>query len=209
MTGKRNWLYPMLVLTGGFLGGMVATQLAPRVAIAARHPHSVSAEQFVLVNEKGAQRGLMQVTGRGAADLQLMDANGHNRAEFRVAADGAAGLSFFDQNGVRRVVVGGASRGSNGIAVYGSDGRRQLATLAVSANDEARLTLYDPASGRARAGLGVTADGQPALVLFDQNGKDRVEVHVGPKGRPGIALADENGKTIAGLPAEAAPAQAQ
>jgi hypothetical protein len=209
MTSKRNWLYPALALAGGFLGGMVATQLAPGVAIAARHVRSVSAEQFVLVNEKGAQRGVMQVTKRGAADLQLMDANGRDRAEFRVTADGAAGVNFYDQNGARRVVVGGASPGPSGIAVYGSDGRRQVATLAVSANDEARLTLYDPTSGRARAGLGVTADGQPALVMFDQNGKDRVEIHVGPKGHPGIALADENGKSIAGLPEQAAPAQAQ
>jgi hypothetical protein len=200
MINPRNWLYPTLALAGGFLGGAVATQLVPGIAIAARHAHSVSAEQFVLVNEKGAQRGVMQVTKRGAADLSLMDAGGRERAEFRVTADGAAGVSFYDQNGARRVVVGEASGGSNGIAIYGSDGRRQLATLAVAVNDEARLTLYDPTSGRGRAGLGVAADGQPALVLFDQNGKDRVEIHVGPKGRPGIALADESGKSIAGLP---------
>jgi len=209
MTSRRNWLYAILALTGGFIGGIVATQVAPGIAIAARHPRSISAERFVLVDEKGTQRGVMQVTSRGAADIQLTDASGRYRAQFRVTADGAAGVSFLDQNGARRVAVGEIPQGPNGIAIYSSNGRRQLATLAVSAKDEANLTLYDPASGRARAGLGVSTDGQPALVLFDQNGKDRVEVHVGAKGRPGIALADENGKTVAGLPVEAAPAPAQ
>jgi hypothetical protein len=209
MTGKRYWLYPTLILTGGFLGGMVATQLAPRVAIAARHPHSVSAEQFVLVDDHDAQRGVMQVTRRETAVLQLMDASGRDRAEFSVAADGVAGASFYDQNGAQRVVVGQGMHSPSGISVYSSNGRRQLATLAVTGDNETHLTLYDPATGRARAGLGVTADGQPALVLFDPNGKDRLEVFVGPKGRPGIALADENGKTIAGLPVEATSSQAK
>jgi hypothetical protein len=70
------------------------------------------------------------------------------------------------------------------------------------------LTLYDPNTGRARVGLGVAANGSPALVLFDQKGNDRAELNINSKGKPGLALADENGKTIAGLPAEIT-AQAQ
>ena len=47
----------------------------------------------------------------------------------------------------------------------------------------------------------------PALVLFDQNGKDRAELQVTPSGKPGWAMADENGKSmIAGFPMEQ-PAQ--
>ena len=46
-------------------------------------------------------------------------------------------------------------------------------------------------------GLGLSADGTPALVLFDQNGKDRAELHLNNSGKPGLALADENGKSIA------------
>jgi hypothetical protein len=48
----------------------------------------------------------------------------------------------------------------------------------------------------------VAANGSPALVLFDQSGKDRAELNINSKGKPGLALADENGKTMAGLPAE-------
>jgi hypothetical protein len=81
------------------------------------------------------------------------------------------------------------------------------AGLTVGSNNEASLTLYDPNTGRARAGLGVSSSGQPALVLFDEQGHDRAEFHVGPSGKPGLALADETGKTIAGLPQRAAATQ--
>ena len=64
------------------------------------------------------------------------------------------------------------------------------------------LTLYDPNTGRARVGIGVAANGSPAVVLFDQKGNDRAELNINSKGKAGLALADENGKTIAGLPAE-------
>jgi hypothetical protein len=64
------------------------------------------------------------------------------------------------------------------------------------------VTLYDPSTGRARVGLGVSASGEPALVLFDQGGRDRAEMHVTVNGKPGLALADENGKSIAGLPVQ-------
>ena len=46
----------------------------------------------------------------------------------------------------------------------------------------------------------MASNGQPALALFDQNGKDRAELHLKADGSPGLALADDNGKTIAGLP---------
>ena len=64
------------------------------------------------------------------------------------------------------------------------------------------MTLYDPNTGVARVGLGVAANGEPALALFDQHGRDRAELHVNAQGKPGLALADEAGKTVAGLPME-------
>jgi hypothetical protein len=129
----------------------------------------------------------------------MMDEHGRDRAEMRVTEDGSAALVFYDQSGTHRVVVGETPGGRNGVAIY-SGGGRQIALLSVADNNESSLTLYDPTTGKARAGLGVAEDGQPALVLFDQNGKDRAELHVGKRGKPGLALADENGKSIAGLP---------
>lgn len=74
-------------------------------------------------------------------------------------------------------------------------------------DNQASLTLFDPNTGMARAGLGAASSGSPALVLFDEAGRDRVELHVKPDGKLGVALADENGKSIAGLPERAALAQ--
>jgi hypothetical protein len=52
--------------------------------------------------------------------------------------------------------------------------------------------------------LGLSADGVPALVLFDQNGKDRAELHLNASGKPGLALVDENGKSIYAPPTQGA-----
>jgi hypothetical protein len=123
-----------------------------------------------------------------------------------VAKDGAAAIGFYDRGGLRRVLVGEAVDGKNGIAIYGTNGR-QVASLATNEDNSASLTLYDPTTGRARAGLGDSSSGLPALAMFDQNGKDRVEIHVKPNGAPGLALADETGKSIAGLPQKNASTQ--
>jgi hypothetical protein len=203
MKNRRTWLYGMLVLTGGFIGGALATEMVPAVAIAAKQARTIKAQQFVLVDKDGAERGAMEVTADGTADLGLMDATGRNRGEFQVTKQGTAAVALYDQHGAQRVVVGEPVAGRRGVAIYGSNGR-QLALLSVTDNNESNLTLYDPSTGRARVGLGVTPEGEPGLALFDKNGKDRLELHIGRKGTPGIALADEGGKTIAGLPEESA-----
>ena len=213
MIRKRNWPYLTLALVSGFLGGVVAIELAPTVATAAhrsnRH-HVVRANKFELTGADGAKRAILEVTPRDVADLAMFDGNGHDRAEFRVAKDGAASVGFYDDNGARRVMVGESPTGRNGIALYGTNGRQMLAGFTVSPDNQASLTLYDPKTGRARIGLGVASNGSPAMVLFDQNGKDRVEVHVTTEGKPGLALADKDGKTIAALPQQPfTPAESQ
>ena len=210
MFNRRNWLYPLAVAVGGFAGGLVAGQFTPGNALAARHhnPRVVTAEEFNLVDGNGNKRAMLHVTPRGIANLMMLDGEGKDRAEFRVARDGSSLLAFYDTGGTRRVVVGQSSSGPNGIAIYDNEGR-QLATLSVSRTEQGSLTLYDSNTGLARAGLGVASGGEPALVLFDKQGHDRLEVHIGANGNPGIALADVNGKSIAGLPVHEAPASAQ
>jgi hypothetical protein len=115
-------------------------------------------------------------------------------------------VGFYDENGSPRVLISEAHQDRNGIASDGSNGV-QLASLTVAPDDHASLTLYDPKTGRARAGLGVGANGSPALALFGQSGRDRAELHVTANGTPGLALANEGGKTTAGLPAELLPQQ--
>jgi hypothetical protein len=210
MLNRRTWFYAVIVAAGGFAGGVLAVQLTPRDALAARHHNArvLTAEEFDLVDSGGHKRAMLHVTPRGMANLVMLDGDGNDRAEFRVARDGSSLIGFYDGKGTRRVVVGQSASGPNGIAIYDDEGR-QLATLSVSRSEQASLTLYDPNTGLARAGLGVASGGEPALVLFDKQGRDRAEVHVAADGKPGIALADEKGKSIAGLPLREASAQAQ
>jgi hypothetical protein len=175
----------------------------PSNAFAVRRMHrawTVEAEEFVLVGPNRERRGVIQVSDQGTAALYLNDANGKERTELKVAADGLASLGFYDANGNQRVVVGkGASPQSQaGIGIFSADGN-QVASLSSTDSGEVNMTLYDNKTGLARVGLGLAADGTPALVLFDASGKDRAELHVTSSG-PGLALADEKGKSIAGLP---------
>ena len=195
---KRGWFYAVLTVTGGFIGGAIATELVAVVATAARQPRKVEAEQFVMVDGDGTQRATLQVTASGIAALAMYDGQGHDRAELRVAKDGRASVAFFDQNGSRRIMMG-EDPSRAGIAINSTNGK-QLVNLSAAADNEASLTLYDPDTGRARAGLGLSKSGAPALVLFDENGRDRAELHVRKSGSPGLAFADESGRTIAGIP---------
>jgi hypothetical protein len=204
MKNGKPWLTVMVALIGGLVGGGVASMLGANNAFAKRHPQrarTVEAEKFVLLGRNGDQRGIIQVSDKGTAAFYLNDESGKERAEFKVAADGRASLGFYDGDGLKRVVVGeGGSSGSQaGVGIFSADGN-QVAGLTASPSGEVNLTLYGGKTGLARAGLGLSADGNPALALFDQSGKDRAELHLDKSGNPGLALADENGKTIAGLP---------
>ena len=201
---KRALLYAALTMGGGFLGGVVATQLTPVIANAARATQTVRAEQFLLVDKEGAKRASLQVNSSGAANLVMYDAAGHDRADLRVTKEGVGTIGFREDSGAPKVLIGAAPNGRDGVTLYGHN-NKLLAGLTGGANDEASLTLYDPGTGRARAGLGVAANGLPALALFDGNGKDRAELHVNPNGKAGLALADENGKSIAGMPEKEQP----
>jgi len=211
MKEGKPWSVVAVALLGGLIGGAFATMLGAGNAFAVRHgshARTVEAERFVLLGRNGDERGVIRVNDKGTAAFYLNDESGNEKAEFRVAADGRASLGFYDSNGRRRVVVGEGSTPDSeaGFGIFSTDGN-EVAALSSSANGEVNLTLYDSKSGLARAGLGLSAEGVPALVLFDQNGKDRAELHVTTKGKAGLALADENGKSIAGLPMESSPAE--
>jgi hypothetical protein len=204
MKDGKPRLVVAVALAGGLIGGALASMLGAGNALALRHgghAKTVEAEKFVLLGRNGDQRGVIRVSDKGAAAFYLNDEGGKEKAELRVAADGRASLAFYDTNGARRVVIGeGSTLGSEaGIGIFSTDGN-QVAELSSAANGEVSLTLYDRKSGLARAGLGLSADGVPALVLFDQNGKDRAELHLNAAGKPGLALADESGKSVSGLP---------
>lgn len=210
MHNGRPWLTAVLALVGGMIGAGTM-MFGASSAFALRQPRgirTVEADEFVLLGPNRTRRGVIQVSDKGTAALYLNDQNGKERTELRVASDGIASLAFYDAAGNQRVVVGdgAASQSQAGIGIFSADGT-QVASLSSDASGEVNMTLYDSKTGLARAGLGLAADGTPALVLFDQNGKDRAELHVSPAGKPGLAMVDENGKSmIPGFPMEQ-PAQ--
>jgi hypothetical protein len=207
MKNLRHWLYGILALTGGILGGAIASRIVPAEGLAlasTHHMHNmkeVRAQKFVLVDNDGAERGMIHMTPRGFADIELYDASGRDRAEFRVGSEGTASLTFYDADGSKRVQLASVPEGRDGLALFASGGR-QLASFSVANDNQSSVTLYDPNTGMARVGLGVAATGEPALALYDAQGHDRAELHVSGSGKPGLALADESGKTTAGLPME-------
>jgi hypothetical protein len=207
MKDGKPWLVVAVALAGGLIGGALASMFGAGNAFALRHgghAKTVEAEKFVLLGRNGDERGVIRVSDKGTAAFYLNDEGGKERAELKVAADGRASMGFYDANGAKRIVVGqGPTPDSQaGLGIFSKDGD-QLASFSSLANGEINLTLYDHKSGLARAGLGLSADGVPALVLFDQNGKDRAELHLSASGKPGLALADENGKPVYGPPSQA------
>ena len=195
MMKPETRLYALLTLMGAFMGAAVMTQLGASAAMAAGHVRTLSAEQFVLLDRDGTQRAVMKVAPDGTTHLAMFDGYKRDRADFRVTKDGAAAIGFYDQNGSPRVLVGASIDGRNGLAIY-STGGKQIASLAVTENNEASLTLYDPKTGMARAGLGTGPNGTPALALFDRSGTDRAEIHVRADGKGGLVLVDENNKVV-------------
>lgn len=195
MMKPETRLYAFLTLIGAIIGGAVVTQLGASAAMAAGHVRTLSAEEFVLLDRDGTQRAMMKVAPDGTTHLAMFDGYKRDRADFRVTRDGAAAIGFYDQKGSPRVLVGASIDGRNGLAIY-STGGKQIASLSVTENNEASLTLYDPNTGMARAGLGTGPNGTPALALFDQGGTDRAEIHVRANGKGGLVLVDENNKAI-------------
>lgn len=209
MTNGKPWLAVTVALIGGVLGGAAATIFGAGDAFALRHAHrtrTLEADKFVLLGRNGEERAIMRVSDKGTAAIYFNDESGKERAEMKVSADGRSSVGFYDDHGDRRVIIGqGVGTGNeSGIGVFSPQGN-QIASLSSLPNGEVSLTLYDGKTGMARAGLGLASDGAPALVLFDQNGKDRAELHLDKSGKAGLAFADDNGKTVAGLPMQSGP----
>src|SRR6516164_4204878 len=120
---KKSCSHALLIFAGaafgGFLSGHFWTSSSSAMA-AGRHPKTITAEKFILVDSNGKQRGTMQVTENGMARLTLSDPNGMDRAELRVAEDGSAGLGFFDPEGRKLAIFGEGTDGRAGIRIFGA-----------------------------------------------------------------------------------------
>jgi hypothetical protein len=200
MNRSNRLIFAVCAFAGGVVGGLTAIQFGASRAIAATHraARTIKAERFVVLGPNGEERITLQVTNRGVADVALLDTRGRSRTELRVTPDGAAGLGFYNAEGGKRMVVGLTSEDKAGLSVF-SDGH-QVIGMSAQRSGEMALTMYDPKSGFARAGLGLGPEGSPALVMLDSQGKPRLQLGLSKDGNGNLAIMDNSGKTVSTVP---------
>jgi hypothetical protein len=149
-TGKmagKSWLYLIVALAGGLIGGALANRLAASAAVAADSPSkSVAAQQFILVDARGKPHASLHLNDDGLPVIQMYDLAGKTRIGIGFAKDGTVGLDLADRKGTDRIL------------------------LSVSDDGIPALRLYDDAA-RPRMLLGVDSDGNSALDFYEHDGK--------------------------------------
>lgn len=132
------------------------------------------------------------LAGAGAASdailkgrtLQLVDAEGR----MRILANAASGLSFLGADGKVRAILGLDGEDTPGLVLYGNDSR---AILNVTASGPA---LSFTGSGGALRAIFATVDGDPGLVLYDAEQRERARIAL-RTGSGQIALLGPDGMT--------------
>jgi hypothetical protein len=144
----RQWLYVLVALVGGMVGGAMANRLAAAFpARAADSPvKSLAARQILLVDARGKTHASLHLNDEGMPVLQMYDLAGKNRIGIGFAKDGTVGMDLGDQKGIQRVLLG-----------VGDDG-------------VPTLRLYDD-SARPRILLGVDRQANSALDFYEHDGK--------------------------------------
>ena len=171
---KKSCSHALLIFAGAVFGGFLCGHVWPVDASAiasTRHPRTITAEKFILVDNGGKQRGTMQVSADGMATVSLNDADGRDCAELRVARDGSAGLALFDQKGHELSVFGEGADGHSGIKFFGAQGR-QVAAPGSPPTGESALTSrceHRPGArgagsrGQGRAGMDSSTKAAPTV----------------------------------------------
>ena len=101
-----------------------------------------------------------------ANQFVLEDENGKTRAVLDVGKDGVPGLYLYDDTGTPRIMLG-VSKGGSVLALCDKNGKT-IISLTVS-NDGSSLRLSDD-NGKTRAVLDMGNDGVPGLALLYANG---------------------------------------
>jgi hypothetical protein len=144
---RREWLYAVLALTGGALGGLASTKLASTAGASVQVPQRTIAAQ----------------------EIQLVDPKGNTRGTLNVNKDGDAGFSFYDHQGKLRTALEISDADGLGFKLFDATGALRL-SLIINPDEIPALRLYD-SQHRPRVLLGVDPEGEAALDFYSQEGK--------------------------------------
>lgn len=170
------------------VGAVVLIVLAAVILMAQAAPNSVAkvveAEQFIVRDTGGKQRGSLGVAPDGAVRLSLLDRDEKRLARLSVLSDGLVQLGLGEDNGNPYIGLS-LSKAYQGLSLTDADGiiRAQLSVLTKST-----IGLTDKA-GR-KVVLGMTPEGWLSLGLGDREGNpiSRIVLAMRPDGTPHFAL---------------------
>jgi hypothetical protein len=144
----REWLYGLLVLTGGLLGGFASGRVSSTAgaSIAQLPQRSMAAEEILLVDAKGRTRGALGLNKDGDPAVSIYDHHGTLRSALDISDADGLGFKIFDTAGTLRI------------------------SLIINADQIPAIRLFD-SQHRPRALLGVDPGGEAALDFYSEEGK--------------------------------------
>lgn len=116
----RIWAV-LLLLSILWLGWCMKT--SPPVQAQSGIPDEIRAKRFVVVDDEGSDRAMLETLQDGSTRLRLLDAQDKPRAELHVLTDGTPALGLLDAQRKTRIALGTRTDGSWGIVVNDSKGR--------------------------------------------------------------------------------------
>ena len=127
--------------------------------------NSVTAEEIVLRDAEGIERGRLATDSDGQTQLTLSDHDGRERIRLTVLPDGSPGVTISDPEARRRAVLGYLPDGTTNLVFADEDGiSRAVVGLEADGSTQA---LFSDHSGAVRTMVGVGADGEPSVSTFE------------------------------------------
>jgi hypothetical protein len=182
---------------------------------------SIESEHFVLRDNGGKRRAVLEVNASGMVVLSLSDKDEKPRAVIALANDGSPILSLQDEQGVRRVSFATSKEfGGSVVNLMDKDGKIRLGMAVRDDGGMPTLDLRDKDANR-RIILGVLRDGSgtldfngekesqririglgrdlPSLLFYDKQESPRLGLVVAPTGMVGLDVLTDEKRMSLGL----------
>src|SRR5665213_3822365 len=147
-TARKEWLFLVVALVGGMIGGAFASRFAlPTRSFASDTPvKSIAAQEILLVDAKGKTHASLHLNPDGFPVLNMFDGADKNPLRIGFGKGGIVGMDLADPKGTQRVLL---SVGGDGVPA---------------------LRFFDDL-GRLRLLTGIDGQGDPSLEFYDHDGK--------------------------------------